>query len=270
MAGEPGGDLRRALEEEPVVVAHPVEIAAVLAEADAEEHIVRVVVGGAQEVRVVGGDHRQRHLGGEGEDQLVQLLLLAAGVVRLHLEVVAAGEVLGVPVGGGLRVVAAALEQVARDLPRHARRADDDPLAVLREQLAVHPRSRVEALGVAERGEAHEVLVADRVAREEYEMIVGLGAGHGARAFAPRAGGDVRLHADDRLELRLLGLLLELPRRVQVTMIGDRERRHLEFEGARDQIIDPVRPVEQGVLGVAVEMREGQWTGLGVRDGARG
>jgi hypothetical protein len=41
-------------------------------------------------------------------------------------------------------------------------------------------------------------------------------------------------------------------------MVGDREGGHLELECARDELIDPVGAVEEGVLGVGVKMNEGQ------------
>ena len=50
------------------------------------------------------------------------------------------------------------------------------------------------------------------------------------RASRRSPGRDVRFHADDRLEPRLLRLFLELPGRVQVAVVGDREGRLLEFQ----------------------------------------
>jgi hypothetical protein len=43
---------------------------------------------------------------------------------------------------------------------------------------------------------------------------------------------------------------------VHVTVIGDRERRHLEVLGALDQIVDTIRAVEERILGVAVQVNE--------------
>ena len=54
-----------------------------------------------------------------------------------------------------------------------------------------------------------------------------------------------------------LRLLLELPGRVEVTVIGDRQRRLLELLRPADQVVDPVGAVEEGVFGVAVEVNEG-------------
>ena len=57
-------------------------------------------------------------------------------------------------------------------------------------------------------------------------------------------------------------------------MVGDREGGLLELLGARDQVVDPVRAVEQRVLGVAVQVDEGHRAGdnlclTGVYEGNR-
>jgi hypothetical protein len=44
---------------------------------------------------------------------------------------------------------------------------------------------------------------------------------------------------------------------VQVTVVGDRQGGLLEIKGAPDEIFDPVRAVEQGILRMAVEVYEG-------------
>jgi len=72
----------------------PMDLA--LAEADAQQHVVRVVVFGAEEMRVVRGDDREIQLVGEREDALVEDRL-ALRLVRLHLEVVAILEQVRVP-----------------------------------------------------------------------------------------------------------------------------------------------------------------------------
>ena len=154
--------------------------------------------------------------------------------------------------------VVAVLEQVLRDLAGHAGARDDQPLVVLGQELAVHARLAVEALGVGEGGELDEVLVAREVAGEEDEVEVVLLARRSPGCGARRSPGATYASMPMiGLRPRLLRLLLELPRRVQVAVIGDREGRLLELLGPADQVVDPVRAVQQRVLGVAVEMDEG-------------
>ncbi len=164
-------DLGCALEVQPAVVLQAVVVEAVLLQADAEQHVVRVVILGAQEVRVVRGDDGETQLLRELEDLGVELLLIA-GLVRLHLEVVAVLEDVRVPLGGLPGFIEAILEEMARDLARHAGGGNDDPLVVFREQLAVHARLAVESLGVRERRELDEVLVAGAIPGEEDQVVV--------------------------------------------------------------------------------------------------
>ena len=44
---------------------------------------------------------------------------------------------------------------------------------------------------------------------------------------------------------------------MEIPVIRDRQRGLLELERPRDQVIDAVRAIEEGVLRVAVEMDEG-------------
>ena len=108
------------------------------------------------------------------------------------------------------------------------------------EELAVHPGLGVEALGIGERRELDEVSVARGVAGEEDEVIVGLPAVTRSPSLAPVARRDVCLHPDDGLYARFARLLLELPRRVEVAVVGDRERRLFELLSPVNQVGDPV------------------------------
>ena len=137
------------LEVEAPVVAHPVPVLAVLAQADAEEDIVGVVIFGLEEVRIVGRDDRKPEVGGEGEDALVELLLPFAAV-RLDLEEVPPGKMFGVPGRCFPGRVVMVDQQVGSEFAGHAGRRNDQPLAVLFEQFPVDSRSRIEAFGIAE------------------------------------------------------------------------------------------------------------------------
>ena len=149
-AGKARGDLGCALEIETLVVAHPVVIAAVLPESDAEQHIVRVVIGVTKEVGVVCRDDGNPRDSGEVEDERVELCLDAAGIVRLDFEIVAVRKGVRVPERDAPGLFEPAFQQVRGDLPGDARRGDDEPLGVFGEQLAVHAGLGVEALGVRE------------------------------------------------------------------------------------------------------------------------
>jgi hypothetical protein len=44
---------------------------------------------------------------------------------------------------------------------------------------------------------------------------------------------------------------------VQITVVGNRECGLLELLGSPDQVIDPIRAIEEGIFGMAVEVYEG-------------
>jgi hypothetical protein len=98
--GEDRRHLGGALEVESAVVAEPVGVEPVLLETDAEEDVVRVVVVGLEEVRVVRRDDGESEVLPQPEDEVVEAPLLPR-LVGLDLEVVAALEELRVPGGGG-------------------------------------------------------------------------------------------------------------------------------------------------------------------------
>ena len=209
-SGKALGDLRGALEVEALVVAHPLRVVAVLAQADAQQDVVGLVVLGLEEVGVVGGHHRQAQLVGQGEDLPVELGL-PLGVVGLHLQVVAAVEEVGVPLGGLAGAVHVVGHEVAGHLPGQARRGDDDALVVPGQHLPVHAGPVVEALGVPDGGELHQVAVAHQVPGQEHQVVVGALALAGAGAVPAVAGRHVGLHADDGLEAFLARGLVEGP-----------------------------------------------------------
>ena len=108
----------------------------------------------------------------------------------------------------------------------------------------------------------HQVAIPDLVHREQ-ELVVDrvktAGAVSVRRAlflFKARTGGEVRLTTQDRLHSVRVGGLVELDCAKQVPVIGHRDRRHLEGFGAvkKRRVFD--RAVEQGILGMEVQVYE--------------
>ena len=257
---EPRRHLFRALEVEPFVVMHPVRVVAVLTEPDAEQDVVRLMILRLEEVGVVGHHRRQPQLRREVEDLPVQLGLTLR-IVRLDLEVVATVEQVRVPLGGLPGRVVVVGHQVARHLARHAGGRDDEPLVVPRQHLAIDARLVVEALGVPDGGELHEVAVADQVSGQEHEVVVGPVPLSRAGAVPPVPGRDVRLHADDGLEPFLRRHLVEVPRAEHAPVVGQREPRHLVLFRLAHEVRQAVGAVEEGELGMGVEVDEAHVTG---------
>ncbi len=214
-------------------------------------------------VRVVRQHEGEPEFLGELDDAPVHLVLLRDPVV-LQFEPVPVAEHAGVPLRGAFRVVVALVLEVAGDLAGEARGQTDEALGVLLEDRVIDPRPPVEALRVADRGELDEVRVTGPVRGEQDEVRV---VGRGARlhlAGAPVAVRDVGFAADDRRDALRAGLLLELPGAEQVAVVGEGERGHAERDRPVDQIVDPVRAVEQRVLAVRVKMNELHYAVCGV------
>ena len=87
-------------------------------------------------------------------------------------------------------------------------------------------------------------------------MVVGALAGPCAFARRARAGRDIPLHADDGLEAGFSGLFLKLPRGVQISVVRNGERGLFEFLRAFNQVVDAVRPVEERVFRMTVQVYE--------------
>ena len=238
---------------------HPLLVAEGLAGADAEQDFVREGVVLREVMRVVRGDEAQSGLLAEARHHRHDLLLVGDAVILdLEEEVVRAEDVFVLQRGVfGLGVVAAG--ERLRNLAFQARRENDQPFAMLAQQLLVDPRLVIKALGVSSRDELDEVLVARVVRREDDEVIVRAGVGLAildAGLVEARAVGDVHLAADDRLHLLLLHGVVELDRAEHVAVVGDGAGRHAQLGDALRQLFGPAGTVEEGVFGVEVEVSE--------------
>ena len=205
----------------------------------------------AQIVTVVGCDHRQSGTAGKLRDAAADLVLDLETVV-LHLEeVIAVAEDVPVHLGRLDRRVLVAREQIHGDLPLGTRRQRGNTRRVLAQDLVIDARLVVEALEERERGQPDQVLETLLVARQQHEVV-----GRITRAVLAAAARDVGLHADDRLDAGLLGLLVELDRAEHRAVISQRHRRHAEFDRLLDHARNRARAVQQRIVAVIMEMDE--------------
>ena len=113
---------------------------------DAHEHRLRIRVGAAQIMRVVGSHERDAGLTGKAQKSRVHFLLLLNSVI-LELEIVAVlAEQLPHRKRMLLRLVVVACGEHTGDIARKTGGKADKTLAVLREKLEVDPRLCVKAL----------------------------------------------------------------------------------------------------------------------------
>src|SRR5205814_5840844 len=90
--------------------------------------------------------------------------------------------------------------EMTRDLTGQARRRHDDAFVVLGQQLAIDAWLGVKALRERQRGELHEIAIANLVTRQKDEVIIGLRSTRGPAPLASIAWRDIGFHADDRLD----------------------------------------------------------------------
>ena len=276
MLGEDVGHLVGSLEPLLAGVYEARIVGKLLLRREAEQYVVRVVVGRVQEVDVVRGhdgyvqlraqlDH-PLHDGQLARVQAPMVVdrvardVLLDGLVEHHLQRVVVPEEVLVPLRHALGLVHAADVDGGRHLAGDAGGGAHDPLVVLLEEAVVDAGVVVEAVDVRLGDEAHEVVVAREVLREQDQMVALLGLV--ARGVV--AGGrDVRLASEDGLDgrqvavaLRGSALVVERLEGEEVAVVGDGERGHFPFAGAPHERRDAALAVEQRIRGVDVKVYE--------------
>ena len=123
------------------------------------------------------------------------------------------------------------------------------------EQFLVDPRLVIHPVEMRGRDQLDEIAIAGLVLRQQGEMIRRVALG--IRSVLDRARRHVGLAADDRLDPGGRRRLVKFDRAVQVAVVGDRDRRHLQFGRLFHQLLHPHRAIEERVLGVQVEVNEG-------------
>ena len=256
VVGEHRRHLRRALDVELLrVEAQPLRLVHLLAGADAEQHVVGLVVLAAEVVRVVGGHEGQARLSVEPVESLVHPPLLLDPVVHHLQEEPLAAEDVAQDAHRLQRGRLLAGADVLRHLAREAAGEPDQPLGVRGQHVLVDAGPVVEALRVADGHELHEVVVARLVLGQERQVVVGL-LDAGPRLVVAAARGHVDLAAEDGLDALVEAGVVEGDRSEHVAVVGDGHRLHAEPSHLVHHLVDVAGPVEQAVLGVEVEVDE--------------
>ena len=260
MVREQGQHLVLALEILLLGVAHPVGIVDVRVGGQADEPVVDGTVLLPDEVDVVRRNDLHpvllRHL----EDDLVVDHLVVVDfprqarnlrLVEHHFQVVVVAEHVLVPFDDLVHLGHVARQDGARHLARHAGGAADQALVVLLQHLVADARAVIHALDVRRGHDLHEVLVALVVLRQQNQVVVALLL----HPVVPHR--HVHLAPDDRLHRRmLLRVLEELLGPVHVPVVRDREPGHPELLGAVEQVVDGRLSVQDGILGMYVQVNE--------------
>ena len=255
---------------------HPVLVHEEGSGPDADHDVVRVVVGLIEKMHIIRRDEAEP----EFSSELPHLpraggLLGKAMVVNFEEKAIFAEDVDEFPEALPSPVEVFVLDELIH-LSVDAAAQTNEPLGVRGEGFFVDAGFVVHALKVTEAGQLHEIRVADIRRGEQGDM----GIAFPLRLASDRDGlgffvgqGDSRrrevgLAADDRLDPRFFGLLVEIDRPENVAMIRHRHRRHLAALRLFHQVLDPHRPVEEGVFGVQMKVNEG--IGRHQEDGRQG
>src|SRR5947209_7683991 len=214
-----------------------------------------VVVVAPQIVHVAGSNDRPPELTRDPDDSLVGSFLFGKSIL-LNLEVdVLGAERLHELVGMRARFGRTSVEQVLTK-PRLKAATECDHAVGVRGNLLEIDRRLAALISLEEpgRGQLDEVAIAGRRGRQQGEMEAVQATGRPARVILD----DVHLAAQNRLDPVLLAGGEQLDRAVHHAVIGERQRRLFEGGGARGELVDLARPVEQRVLGMDVEVDAGR------------
>ena len=126
------------------------------------------------------------------------------------------------------------------------------PLECGGQQVEIDAGLVIEAVEVGGGDEVDEVAVALLVFAEEDEVVVAVGIGAGLVALL----GDVDLAADDGVDAGGLGGVIELDGAEEIAVVGHGDGGHFLLDRDLHELVDIAGAVEQGVVGVAVEVDE--------------
>ena len=250
------------------VAARKAEAALVVDQAariDAQQHIVGHGVLLLHVVTIVGGDHLDVVLLGKDQQLLIDVLLAdpeAVDIVQppvpLKFDVVIFAEQVQPPLQFHLRFGYLALHDELRHDGTDTAGGNDQPLVVLHHQFLIDARVlTVGPLDVAQAAELAEVFVALAVLGQ-HQLVVAVvlfALGAGERLPVP-VFHQVKLAAHDRLDLAARRLGHEFKGPEHVTVVGHRHGFLSVSHGLVHHRPDLGGTVEQGILGVAVEVNE--------------
>ena len=177
----------------------------------------------AQVVRVVGGDQRDAGFRGEAVELRGEAGVLFEVMVLDFEEEVILAEYVVVGVGEAAGVVVLVGEDGFVDVAAQAGGHGDQAFGVRGEQVLIDAGLVIEALEVAGGNQVDEVAIALLVFAEQDEVVVAIGIGAGFVALL----GDVDFAADDGMDARGLGGVVELDGAEEVAVIGHGDGGHL-------------------------------------------
>ena len=230
--------------------AHALGVGQQTAGLDRQQDVLQAGIVFVDVVNIVGGHKTGIVAVTQVEQHLVDVIQLGNIVLlKLQVEAVWAKDLI-VPVElppGGRDVL---LLDQARDLSRHAARGADQPFRVLGQKLVVNARVIVKAIQLGSAGQAQQVLIAGLILGQQ-QQVAGLFIFLGVALFH-RAGGQVGLDADDRLDACRGGGVVKLEHPEHGAVVGQAQGGHAHLLGALDQLLDVAEPIQERIFRVTV------------------
>ena len=214
-----------------------------------------LVVRALEKVDVVGRDQPEPHVARPADELRVGLALgIHPMIVDLNEEILLPENVavLSGQIAPALRI---ALENGAVDFSFEAAAQADEPLGMPGQQLLVDTRLVVEALEVR-RTDQFDQIGPPLVRLGQHGQVEGRILARRGLLLVHRTRRDIKLASEDRLDPRLLRLLVKLDRTVKHPVIGHPHRPHAGLRDFAHQVRRTHRAVEHGVLGVQMKMHE--------------
>jgi len=254
MIGKGFGHLRFTLEIElPGGIAHAGGILEILARLQTEQDIVGFGMPFFQIVDIVGGDHLDIHLPGDGKDGVADGLFFGDAVV-LDFEVEILAEDVAIFGDGRTAALLVLAQQPLADLALEAGAEGDQPLVMFAQQGAVDAGLVIKSFQISGRDQLHQVLVAGHVLAEQDQMKSGAaGAGIGL-LLQTAARSHIDFGADQGFDFGLAALFIKADDAMHAAVVGQSDCRHALRFRPLDEILDAAGAVEKAVMGVVMEM----------------
>ena len=143
-----------------------------------------------------------------------------------------------------------------RDFAGQAAGKRDQPVLVGRKQFFINARLVVITLQMRRRGEPNQVAVPRLVLGQQHQVMIDIAPAAAGLFLQSAARGHIHFATDDRLDAFLLGRLVKINRAIKHSVVGDRQRRQLQLMGPIHQPVQPTSAIEQGILGVQMQMNK--------------
>ncbi len=223
---------------------------------DAEQRIMRLVVGGVGKIRLVGRDQRDAETVGEIDERRLDRAL-ALEPVALDLDIEPRVERVGEASEPALGEVGRSGSERPVDWSGGAAGERNEAVAFLQGGERDMRLVAIGRIAPQRRDEAHQVSVTDLVLRQEHDRRARIVPLDAAQKRGGRVGEiDRRLGADDRLDAGFGELLGEFERTEQIVGVGDSQRGHRVGFGKFGQGFDRQRPLAQRIGAVDVQMHK--------------